>query len=50
MDGTRNIFDISAFVEEEFGEKASPLIPRLVKYFQMLKDYGFVEFCNEEEK
>ena len=50
MDGTRSIFDISLLVEEEFGEKAKPLIPRLVKYFQMLKDYGFIEFCNEEEK
>lgn len=48
MDGTKSIFDISHFVEEAFGEKARPLIPRLVKYFQMLKDYGFIEFRNEE--
>lgn len=50
MDGKRSILDIAEQVKEQFGEKAEPLYPRLVKYFQMLKDYGFVEFCNEEEK
>ena len=46
MDGKRSIFDISERVKEQFGEKAEPLYPRLVKYFQMLKDYGFIEFRN----
>ena len=44
MDGERNIGDIALLIKEEFGEKAEPLYDRVVKYFQTLMGYGFVEY------
>ena len=47
LDGEKSIFDIGKAVEEHFGEKAHPLYERLVKYFQILDSYHFVEWSNE---
>ena len=47
LDGEKSIFDIGKTVEEHFGEKAHPLYERLVKYFQILDSYHFVEWSNE---
>jgi hypothetical protein len=44
IDGEKDITEIGVFVSEHFGEKAEPLYPRLSKYFEILKSYGFVEF------
>ena len=44
IDGEKNIMKIGEYVKEHFGEKAEPLYPRLAKYFEILKSYGFVEF------
>lgn len=46
MDGERTVTDIAALVHEEFGEKAEPLYPRIVKYFQIMESYHFVKFLN----
>ena len=46
IDGKRTVTDIAALVKEEFGEKAEPLYPRIVKYFQIMESYGFVSFIN----
>lgn len=42
IDGIRNIGEIAGLVEQEFGEEAHPLYPRIAKYFQILESYGFV--------
>jgi hypothetical protein len=42
IDEERSIHDIAKLVEAEFGEKADPLYPRIVKYFQILESYNFV--------
>ena len=42
--------DIAALVKDEFGEKAEPLYPRIVKYFQIMESYHFVNFINKPEK
>lgn len=42
IDGQRQIADIASLVREEFGEKAEPLYPRVVKYFQIMESYHFV--------
>lgn len=42
IDGQRTIFDISQIAEMEFGEKISPLLERLVKFFEILKEHKFV--------
>lgn len=42
IDGERTVNEIALLVKEEFGGKAEPLYPRLVKYFQMLESYNFI--------
>ncbi|MBE6787196.1 MAG: PqqD family protein [Ruminococcaceae bacterium] len=44
IDGEKDIFQIGKQVEEHFGEKAEPLYPRLVKYFEILESYKFITF------
>lgn len=44
MDGEKDIAALGEAVEAQFGEKAHPLYERLVKYFQILASYGFVEW------
>lgn len=43
LDGEHSVYDVAQLVEKEFGEKAQPLYPRVVKFFQILESYGFVE-------
>ena len=47
IDGRKTVEDIAA---DEFGEKAEPLYPRIVKYFQIMESYHFVNFINKPEK
>ena len=42
IDNKRSVNAIAKLVEEEFGDKAQPLYPRIVKYFQILESYEFV--------
>lgn len=42
IDGEKTVADIAALVKEEFGEKAEPLYPRIVKYFQIVESYNFM--------
>lgn len=42
IDGTQTVLQISEKVHEHFGEKAEPLILRLVQYFKILQNNGFV--------
>ena len=48
--GRKTVEDIAALVKDEFGEKAEPLYPRIVKYFQIMESYHFVNFINKPEK
>lgn len=50
IDGKRSVADIAVLVKEEFGEAAEPLYPRIVKYFQIVESYHFVEFVNKPKK
>ena len=50
IDGEKTVADIAALVKEEFGEKAEPLYPRIVKYFQIVESYNFIQFINKPEK
>ena len=42
IDGDKTVAKIGEAVEEHFGEKASPLYDRLVRYFQILESYRFI--------
>ena len=44
IDGSRDIFSLSASVKEQFGEEAAPLYERLSKYFHIRQSYGFISF------
>ena len=44
IDGNASIYEIGQKVKEHFMEKAEPLYPRLIQYFKMLYDYGFIEY------
>lgn len=44
IDGKRTVADIADMVKEHFGEKAEPLYPRIVKYFQIVESYHFIGF------
>lgn len=50
IDGEKTVTEIAALVKEEFGEKAEPLYPRIVKYFQIMESYNFVSFINMPKK
>lgn len=47
IDGKRSISDIADMVKEEFGEKANPLYPRLIKFFQILHAQRYISFLKE---
>ena len=44
IDGEKDIIAIGELVKEHFGEKANPLYERLVKFFQILDKYNFVNW------
>ncbi len=44
IDGEKDIIAIGEDVKEHFGEKANPLYERLVKFFQILENYNFVNW------
>ena len=44
IDGKTDILALGQKVKEHFGEKAEPLYPRLVKYFEILESYKFITF------
>lgn len=50
IDGHQSVLEISEKVHNHFGEKAEPLLPRLVQYFQMLQNNGFIEKPLKTEK
>lgn len=45
IDGNSSVFEIAEMVNESYGDKAEPLYERIVKYFEILKNYKFISFC-----
>lgn len=48
MDGIRNVYEISNLVSAQFGEKAEPVVPRLVKYIQILYQNKFIGYVKQK--
>ena len=46
IDGEKTVAELAELVKEAFGEKAEPLYPRIVKYFQIVESYHFISFTN----
>ena len=49
MDGKRTIYEISEMVREHFGDRAEPVVERLVKYFQILYRNHFIGYVTEKK-
>jgi hypothetical protein len=48
IDDKRTVIEISELVSKEFGEKAEPLLPRIIKFFQILQRNNYVGFMLKE--
>ncbi|MBC8571143.1 PqqD family protein [Zongyangia hominis] len=44
IDGKRTVFEISQLLEQEFGKEVQPVMNRVVKYFQILRDNDFISY------
>lgn len=44
MDGKRNVFELSKIVEAHFGEKAEPVLNRLVAFIRILYQNKFIGY------
>ncbi|MDY5030519.1 MAG: PqqD family protein [Blautia sp.] len=49
IDGEKTVETLAQLVKNDFGEKAEPLYPRIVKYFQMLENCHFIAFINRTD-
>ncbi len=48
MDGQRNVYEISKLVSAQFGKEAEPVVPRLVKYIQILYQNKFIGYVKQK--
>ena len=39
IDGQKTVADLAECMKQQFGEKAEPLYPRIIKYFQIVESY-----------
>ncbi|MEE3392896.1 MAG: PqqD family protein [Lachnospiraceae bacterium] len=44
IDGENNVEAIAGKVHEKFGKKAEPLYDRLLKFFEIVESYDFIEW------
>ncbi len=49
IDGERSVYAISEAVRERFGEQAEPLLPRLIRYFEILREHRFIDWDEKRE-
>lgn len=49
IDGERNVLEISKLVYENFGEKAQPLVERLVKFMDILYRHRFIVLIRDRD-
>lgn len=47
IDGQKTVADLAECMKQQFGEKAEPLYPRIIKYFQIVESYHFIQFLNK---
>lgn len=47
IDGRKTVADLAECMKQQFGEKAEPLYPRIIKYFQIVESYHFIQFLNK---
>ncbi|MBE6772304.1 MAG: PqqD family protein [Ruminococcaceae bacterium] len=49
IDGKKSVADIALEVDKFFGENSHPLYERLTVFFNILENYKFIQWKNEEE-
>ena len=50
IDGKRDIEQIAKMLKEEFGDDVEPLYDRLVQYFKILYNNGFIKYDKSKAK
>lgn len=48
INGKNSVYQIGKELSVKFGKEAEPLYPRLVKFFAVLKDNGFIKLSEEK--
>lgn len=48
MNGQKKVEEIAESIEAEFGESASPVVPRLVKFIEMLEMHEWIDWREEK--
>lgn len=48
MDGTRDVFEIAKLVKEKYGDRAEPVVGRLVRYIQILYHNKFIGYLKQQ--
>lgn len=46
IDGKKTVMELAGLQKDAFGEEVEPLYPRIVKFFQIVESYQFIEFKN----
>ena len=46
IDGEKTVAQLADCMKEHFGEKAEPLYPRIIKYFQIVESNHFIKYLN----
>ena len=47
IDGEKTVAQLAECMKQQCGEKAEPLLPRIVRYFQIVESYHFIQFLNK---
>ena len=47
LDGQKSIAELAEDIKAKFGDASEPLYERLIKYFQILNSYGFVNWIEK---
>ena len=50
IDGQKTVAQLADCMKQQFGEKAEPLYPRIIKYFQIVESYHFIKFAKQIHK
>ena len=50
IDGQKTVAQLADCMKQQFGEKAEPLYPRIIKYFQIVESYHFIFFLKKKQK
>lgn len=48
IDGNRTVLELAMLQKKHFGEEVEPVYSRIVMYFRMMENCGFIEFVEKQ--